>query len=403
MKTFRKLLRKFVDRALFHLVAAYFWARYLFYDSLRFYKKVHFAQDHPGMPHVWAVVAAQPAGGRLSDNLLKAISLLRETGIAVLLVVSGKLQSRVLTALGQICDVLIEQFNAGRDFGAYKTGFEYLHTRDDGRIRKVLFLNDSVIFLPNRFKALLDNVVTANWDFLGITESYEKQYHVSSYFWGVSDDIFRSSWFSDYWRSFRRMSFRPYVIKFGELKLSSVITRHGHQPFVVFPITRVMNLFDRKDASSTPPAGDLLLFASAEMNRLARDEALPRGVCLWGAGSLPAAALLSCVTCACPRLLENCGNNFLASLSSEMAVRSTVHHFNLLLVAHLDFPFIKRDLVKRGVYEPTMVDYFFTSGPMQGDDDGDHVIGYVREMLRSADTVRWTRGFRGVLLRQGVI
>jgi hypothetical protein len=84
-------------------------------------------------------------------------------------------------------------------------------------------------------------------------------------------------------------------------------------------------------------------------------------------------------------------------------MRSIAHILNLPLIAAGRWAFVKRDLVKRGIYEPATLELFFTTEPMKGEADVAEAMEEILAVIRPLETARWTRGLRGVLLRLGII
>ncbi|MGA2655765.1 MAG: hypothetical protein ABSF18_07290, partial [Gammaproteobacteria bacterium] len=79
-------------------------------------------------------------------------------------------------------DSYIERFNYGRDFGSYKTGFNYIF---DKKIHlqcpRLLMCNDSVYYEETRTEKFLLDLMNSNIEVLGATENYEISYHLGSF------------------------------------------------------------------------------------------------------------------------------------------------------------------------------------------------------------------------------
>ena len=187
----------------FLILCAKIYAFFL-YDRFLFYTKVHLFKEQIEQTKFFMIIVSYPQNGQVSENMLKIISILKELDVQVVLVSNGALLDSSISDLGKVCNVVIEQYNAGRDFGAFKTGVEYLRQQPLHNVDKIIFMNDSTLILPDNFRLMIKKALSTDWNFLGATENYEKIFHVSSYFFGVSKKIFQSDWFVNFWKSYKK-------------------------------------------------------------------------------------------------------------------------------------------------------------------------------------------------------
>ena len=370
MQTIIKILKIFLKLFLILCAKEYYLIRFFLYDRLLFYTKIHLFKKQVEQTKFFMIIASYPQNGQVSENMLKIISILKELDVQVILVSNGALSDSSISDLGEVCNVVIEQSNAGRDFGAFKTGFEYLKQQPLYNTDKIIFMNDSTLILPDNFKLMMKKALSTDWNFLGATENYEKIFHVSSYFFGVSKKIFQSDWFGDFWKSYKRISYRGYTINSGEIKLSKLIIDKGFFPLVLFPSTEV---------------GDKILEEYKKL-RTSNNNYHNSSVIM---------DILNFT------LLDSTQNNTYKLNFSEiitlLSTQSNIHRFNLFMILYMDFPFLKRDLVKRGIVQPVTLELLFKKSQLNID------MTHLIEITRTRDTIRWTGGLRGLLIKYGII
>ena len=366
----------------------YYAVRYAIYDKIRFRKKILFEKPL-GFIFGCAVVAVFPGKGKhISRDLMDAISTLKQYGIAVVLVSNSKLHEDDVYELRNSCIAVIEQTNIGRDFGAYKTGYEYvrdtfsswLNDLAHGPKKKIIFMNDSVIYFPTRFGRMVESILKEDCDFFGATESYEKGWHINSNFFGFSKRSFMYAPVESYWRRYRRVSSRFYAIRHGEIGLSQMIIERGYTTFVSFGILEITKLLLKDDLNSE----DFAFISPRSQKDLI--VTYPRNVL----GISPEAVDLG----------YRIKDINLTVLHTCLSTRSLIHHFNLLILKYMEFPFLKRDIVMKDLYEPTLVEYAL-EGMVYRDADFKKYHAQVLAVIGSRNTMRWLPFFHRLLLSAG--
>ena len=270
---------------------------------------------------------------------MNTIQILNACGVEVVFVSPIPLSSKSIKSLKDICAVIIEQKNFGRDFGSYKTGFEYLKSLEIPNLEKVIFMNDSCLVIPDNFRKTVSQVLQNNTDFIGVTENYRAYYHVSSFFFLVSRRVFLSEYFQRYWDTYKRMTDRIYAIHSGEIRLTSLLVSEGVYPHVLFSSVDILQkiLETRKDVN--------------------------------------------------PKELMN-----------ALSVKNNTHSFALFLVEKMDFPFIKKDLIKRGVLSPVELEFFLLKQQKTGIDK-ESWFGIVKK----TDTMKSEKWVKKIFIRCGII
>lgn len=127
-----------------------------------------------------------------------------------------------LEALG--IDVHLRE-NKGLDFGSWQYGMTVLG--DMEHIDQLLLANDSVFGPLFDLKFMVDQMNGTDADFWGVTDSYEGNWHLQSYFLCFHSNVVRSRVFRDFFtQDFGSLSKQQIIIR-GEIALSQRLTRAG--------------------------------------------------------------------------------------------------------------------------------------------------------------------------------
>jgi len=147
--------------------------------------------------------------------------------------------------------VLIRE-NIGYDFGSL------IEVRDllskaifTARIKRVVVCNNSMMNIGSLgfgSDPILDQLVSASEDLVGITESYERRnYHIQTYHFSLSGAFFFSEYFDKFSTSYRlgtvqASQVRDHAIVNGELELTQLALENNMTTSVLFPINRLLSL-----------------------------------------------------------------------------------------------------------------------------------------------------------------
>lgn len=140
-------------------------------------------------------------------------------------------------------DLVIVRDNFGYDFGSYATGYAYALDNCKSKFESVLFCNDSIVGPLASELDFLDDVVGQK--FWGVTESYEHQYHIQSYFFGFDLSQETKATLEDFLfgRGMLYTDDKELVIKRFELSMTSYFQRAYISPKVLFPISMLMSQY----------------------------------------------------------------------------------------------------------------------------------------------------------------
>jgi len=173
---------------------------------------------------------------KLCPNFYQALESLVNNGFEIVAVNNREISKDDKIKLEKVCMVYHERKpGKGRDFGAYKQGVRITRNFiEKTEINKVLFMNDSVYIFKNRFDKLLHDIKCMEDDVIGITETTELHYHISSWFFVVSKQIFLNDIFQSFWDNYKSYQSRVYSIHKGEVGLTKQYIKLKKVPRVIY-------------------------------------------------------------------------------------------------------------------------------------------------------------------------
>ncbi len=127
--------------------------------------------------------------------------------------------------ISSYCRKIIIKQNRGRDFGAFKCGI--LAVKNLEIYDKVIFANDSVYGPFYDLKKLINFGDTEKLNMWGSTDSWEKKYHIQSYFVVFDKSIIRDPRFFQYWMNVAYVKSRQSTVEFYEIGMSQFFLTKG--------------------------------------------------------------------------------------------------------------------------------------------------------------------------------
>lgn len=219
--------------------------------------QVRFAQPYAGQR---VMLMALYEKGCIRDDVVAAMSAARALGVYVIGVNTLKLSSP--DDYRDVMDCYIERYNFGRDFGSYKSGFNYLYSQGIAEeCPRLLMINDSLFFSKKHMSSFLQDMFSLNAEVLGSTENFEIEHHLGSFCIAISNSVLNHKKLKDYWRSYRCSDIRPVVIKTGEMKLSKVLRS------VVSNVGGFRSLYDTAHVAKVLKSNPLVLDGVAYLSR----------------------------------------------------------------------------------------------------------------------------------------
>ena len=165
--------------------------------------------------------------GAVGDHTLHYVAALHAAGCSVVFVTnSGKLRPDAVAALKPLCAGIIIRRNVGYDFGAMREGIAAL-ALPRANTESLTLVNDSLYGPLTPLGPVLARMDFTAADVWGATDSWQRRYHVQSYFVAVSRKVLESKAWSQFWGGVRPVKSKLWVVLRYELGLSQAMVRGG--------------------------------------------------------------------------------------------------------------------------------------------------------------------------------
>ena len=121
---------------------------------------------------------------------------------------------------------LVVKRNIGYDFGSYALGMS-LAQQHIGEIDEIIFTNDSIFHLTDDLSELIARARRLNVDLVGATDSFERRYHLQSYFLWAGKNLVESPALASFLMSFPVNANRAVAVEEGELSITRHVLNEG--------------------------------------------------------------------------------------------------------------------------------------------------------------------------------
>jgi hypothetical protein len=158
--------------------------------------------------------------------------------------VTTKVSSEARLWLEKNLSTLIIRKNFGRDFGAWKDSISFLKKRAlFSNCSQLYLINDSILLLENNLRNghfQAEFVDDNNSDMIGLTESWQKAYHLQSYCLKFNQKVTQSECFSNYWDNYYLINSRRFSIENGEIGLTQMVLKNGYKLKSLYPLSDIL-------------------------------------------------------------------------------------------------------------------------------------------------------------------
>lgn len=274
---------------------------------------------------------------RVQDYVLYHLDELARAGFAVVFVSnSPAIEPTSLLNVQSKCAVLLRRRNVGHDFGGYKDGLALIG--DLAQYDDVLLANDSVYGPFCDLSVLLQRCddSAAVW---GITDSWERRFHLQSYFLLLKKPALADRRFLEFWGRVRYLGSRRLIIKNYEIGFTQAMLRAELRCAALFPYRRAVEAIGAAVLGGQLTREDLSHERRNYLRRLF--EAIERGIPL-----------------------------------------NATHFFWDYLIGELGCPFLKRDLLTKNPMGVPFVSQWQMLLRRTGDYDTDMVVHDLERNLR---------------------
>jgi len=277
--------------------------------------------------------------GEVHDFVMHYLRALRLAGFSIVFVSNApKLKPAALQKVKSLSSLILRRANIGYDFGGYKDGISAIPNLE--KLEMLLLANDSVYGPFTSLAAILERTRTTRAQFWGLTDCWDKAYHLQSYFLLFGPEVLNHEAFQSFWRKVRYVNSKSYVIRKYEVGLSQNLTQAG---------LRGAAFFSSREASHA--------VTNAVRNGALADEAM-----------------------------DGQRKRYLAMLNEALergAPLNVSHYLWDYLIVKMGYPFIKRELLQKNpVFIPHLAHWQEVIGSVS-DYDTDLIVRHLEVTLRN--------------------
>ncbi|MCW7471365.1 rhamnan synthesis F family protein [Leptospira kanakyensis] len=140
--------------------------------------------------------------GQITKNLKFYLKSLSDLGSDIVLVDTSPISiADEIKSIQPYIKHYIWRENVGYDFGSWKTGL--LETNRWEEYNQIVFTNDSIYGPLFSLKPIFDKFTNSSYDVWGLTDSYEFEHHIMSYFLVFQNRVLTSDSFKRFWTDLR--------------------------------------------------------------------------------------------------------------------------------------------------------------------------------------------------------
>ena len=178
-----------------------------------------FILRHPGeLTHVnVCLLAVYSPFGTVTDATASYINLLSEQGFKVIVCMAVENTGTYINVgnLSKAAGIIVRK-NGGMDFSAWSRALKLLPECWDAK--RIVFTNDSIFALPALFETFTGRLFATTADYVGLTDSYQIQYHTQSYFFMLQGAALTNLDNRNFWSNLKMLNRKKDVIESFEVK-----------------------------------------------------------------------------------------------------------------------------------------------------------------------------------------
>ena len=176
------------------------------------------------MPNRLAIFACYSEDGYVSPKQVLYIKGLSHVCRTILVVFDTTLEKGEIEKLPDSVHHVITGRHGEYDFGSYKRGYNWVEENLGlASFESVILCNDSCYGPIGSFEPMVLQMERQDVDFWGVTDSFQFEYHLQSYWLCLSQEVARSKEFSSFIRAVKKKANVQEVIKSYELALTRTL------------------------------------------------------------------------------------------------------------------------------------------------------------------------------------
>jgi lipopolysaccharide biosynthesis protein len=179
----------------------------------------------------------------VDEYVLYFLQNLKTVSNQIIFVTTSNIAKDEMAKIKRYCDKIIIRENQGYDFVSWQEGLKAISGNSD--FDELVFCNDSVYGPLYPLPDVFDTMSSKNCDFWGITDSYEINYHLQSYFLVFKKNVIRSEIFQRFWNDVKTESSKNEVIKKYEVGITRAFISAGFKPQAYLPTSLLTSIILR--------------------------------------------------------------------------------------------------------------------------------------------------------------
>ena len=113
----------------------------------------------------------------------------------------GNMSDRELSKINAYTKYAQSSPHMGKDFGSWQYLMHYIGWKNLEKYDEMIICNGSVNGPRTNIEDIFDYMELRNYDFWGLTENYNSNYHLDSYFMVFNQNIIKNLKFQEFWKS----------------------------------------------------------------------------------------------------------------------------------------------------------------------------------------------------------
>ncbi|KAA1053994.1 Alpha-L-Rha alpha-1,2-L-rhamnosyltransferase/alpha-L-Rha alpha-1,3-L- rhamnosyltransferase [Azospirillum argentinense] len=277
--------------------------------------------------------------GIVHDFARHYLRQLADSGFAIVFVSNAPtLGASEVDWLQRHCALILRRANVGYDFGAYKEGIAAIP--DLATLDTLLLANDSVYGPLHHIAGVLERMEPETADVWGASDCWEFSFHLQSYFLVFHKPALQSPAFAEFWSKLRYVQSKTWIIMKYEVGLTRAMRQAGLRCRAAFPY---------RDA------------AAALIEAVVERDILSEGI---------------------DPVRKNFIQQVFRIINAGRPLNST-HFFWDYMIAQMDFPFLKRELLQKNPAHIPLLTYWERVVKQSTDYDTDLILRHLELSLKN--------------------
>ena len=161
----------------------------------------------------------------VDDYVIEYVKALHDLEIDIIFVSTAEeLKKDELKKISQFCTKVIVKENKGYDFGSWSIGLSFVFKELD-RYEDLILCNDSVYAPLFDFGSMFNQM--KKFQCWSVTDNYEFEHHMQSYFMCFKPDIFKREFFKKFWSNISAHKHKETIIQRYEVGLSRLLKENN--------------------------------------------------------------------------------------------------------------------------------------------------------------------------------